>query len=66
MESITLEGQGLQVLKLLAAGLKDEAIARQMSTTTRTVRHRVQDVLTALNAKSRFHAGVEASRRGWV
>ncbi|MFE9204553.1 LuxR C-terminal-related transcriptional regulator [Micromonospora sp. NPDC007230] len=66
MDEIALEGQGLQVLKLLAAGLKDEAIARQLNTTTRTIRRRVQDVLTALHAKSRFHAGVEASRRGWV
>jgi sugar-specific transcriptional regulator TrmB/DNA-binding CsgD family transcriptional regulator len=66
MDEIALDVQALQVLKLLAAGLKDEAIARQLGTTTRTVRRRVQDVLTALNAKSRFHAGVEASRRGWV
>ncbi|SCL26765.1 regulatory protein, luxR family [Micromonospora pallida] len=65
-DAITLEGQGRQVLTLLAAGLKDEAIARQLNTTTRTVRRRVQEVLTALQAKSRFHAGVEASRRGWV
>ncbi|MCW3814329.1 LuxR C-terminal-related transcriptional regulator [Micromonospora sp. DR5-3] len=65
-DAVTLEGQALQVLKLLAAGLKDEAIARQLNTTTRTVRRRVQEVLTALHVKSRFHAGVEASRRGWV
>ncbi|MET7330311.1 LuxR C-terminal-related transcriptional regulator [Nonomuraea sp. NPDC005650] len=55
-----------EVLTLLAAGLKDEAIARQLDITTRTVRRRVQAVLVALNAKSRFHAGVEAIRRGWV
>ncbi|GHB59050.1 transcriptional regulator [Streptomyces umbrinus] len=65
-DAITLEAQGRQVLALLAAGLKDEAVARQLDTTTRTVRRRVQEALMALNAKSRFHAGVEASRRGWV
>ncbi|MFF2327819.1 MULTISPECIES: TrmB family transcriptional regulator [unclassified Streptomyces] len=65
-DATTLDVQTRQVLMLLAAGLKDESVARQLNTTTRTVRRRVQDVLTALHAKSRFHAGVEASRRGWV
>ncbi|HEX6358660.1 helix-turn-helix transcriptional regulator [Actinophytocola sp.] len=55
-----------EVLTLLAAGLKDDVIARQLAITTRTVRRRVQTLLTALQAKSRFHAGVEATRRGWV
>jgi hypothetical protein len=45
----------------LAAGLKDDAIARQLSTTTRTVRRRVQAVLTARGARSRFSTRV--SRR---
>ncbi|MFC4009605.1 LuxR C-terminal-related transcriptional regulator [Nonomuraea purpurea] len=62
----TLDEPEREVLTLLAAGLKDEAIARQLDITTRTVRRRVQAVLVALNAKSRFHAGVEAIRRGWV
>ncbi|MFE7974030.1 LuxR C-terminal-related transcriptional regulator [Streptomyces shenzhenensis] len=55
-----------KVMTLLAAGMKDEAIARQLGITTRTVRRRVQHLLTALQARSRFHAGVEATRRGWV
>ncbi|MFD8869378.1 LuxR C-terminal-related transcriptional regulator [Streptomyces sp. NPDC059590] len=55
-----------EVMTLLAAGMKDEAIARQLGITTRTVRRRVQHLLAALQAKSRFHAGVEATRRGWV
>lgn len=55
-----------EVMTLLAAGLKDDVIARQIDITTRTVRRRVQALLTALQAKSRFHAGVEATRRGWV
>lgn len=62
----TLAEPERQVLVLLAAGLKDEAIARQLGTTARTVRRRIQTVLTALGARSRFHAGVEAHRRGWV
>jgi DNA-binding NarL/FixJ family response regulator len=61
-----LEGQARQVLTLLAAGLKDEAIARRLGTTTRTVRRLVQEAMTALDARSRFNVGVEASRRGWI
>ncbi len=61
-----LSDEEWQVMTLLAAGLKDEAIARQVNITTRTVRRRVQALLAALQAKSRFHAGTEAARRGWV
>lgn len=61
-----LEEGELEVLKLLATGHKDEAIARQLGTTSRTVRRRVSNVLDALLARSRFQGGVEAQRRGWV
>ncbi|MEQ4720625.1 helix-turn-helix transcriptional regulator [Nonomuraea sp. B19D2] len=65
-QPVSLDQPEREVLTLLAAGLKDDVIARQLDITTRTVRRRVQAVLIALNAKSRFHAGVEAIRRGWV
>lgn len=55
-----------EVMTLMAAGFKDEAMARHLAVTTRTIRRRVQAVLTALNARSRFEAGVEAARRGLV
>ncbi|MFF3371384.1 TrmB family transcriptional regulator [Streptomyces sp. NPDC002680] len=61
-----LSAEEREVMGLLAAGLKDEAIARGTGTTTRTVRRRVQALLTALQARSRFHAGSEPARRGWV
>ncbi|KRV48580.1 hypothetical protein AQ490_24570 [Wenjunlia vitaminophila] len=64
--TVGLSEEERKVLTLLAAGMKDEAIARQLDITTRTVRRRVQNLLTALQARSRFHAGVEATRRGWV
>ncbi|WP_433528316.1 TrmB family transcriptional regulator [Micromonospora sp. CA-263727] len=62
----SLTGPELKVMTLMAAGFKDEAMARHLDVTTRTVRRRVQAVLTALNARSRFEAGVEAARRGLV
>lgn len=52
------------VLHLLATGLKDEAIARQLGTSMRTARRRIAGVLGALGVTTRFQAGVEAARRG--
>jgi DNA-binding CsgD family transcriptional regulator len=55
--------QNLQVLKLLAAGAKDETIARQLGVSLRTVRRRVAEQIGELGATTRFQAGVEAARR---
>ena len=55
-----------QVVSLLAQGLKDDAIARKTATSVRTVRRLVAAATAALQAESRFQAGVEALRRGWV
>lgn len=55
-----------KLLALLAAGLKDEAIARHMHITTRSLRRRMTKLMDALNARSRFQAGVQAGARGWI
>jgi DNA-binding CsgD family transcriptional regulator len=52
-----------QVLRLLAAGAKDETIARQLGLSLRTVRRRVAEQIGELGATTRFQAGVEAARR---
>ena len=54
------------VLQLLASGLQDEQIARRMGVSLRTIRRRVADLLTETGADTRFQAGVEAARRGWL
>lgn len=54
------------LLDQLARGAKDEQIARTLGLSLRTVRRRVADLLDELGADSRFHAGVEAVRRGWL
>ncbi|GLW05570.1 LuxR family transcriptional regulator [Microtetraspora sp. NBRC 13810] len=56
----------IQVLRLAAQGLCDETIARHLGVSVRTVRARFADAMTELGAQSRFHAGVEAARRGWL
>ena len=55
-----------QVVTLLAQGQKDEAIARRMGVSVRTVRRLVSEAVDALHAQSRFQAGVLAAHRGWV
>ncbi|MDF9717935.1 helix-turn-helix domain-containing protein [Nocardioides sp. ChNu-153] len=54
------------LLQLLATGAGDEQIARSLGVSLRTVRRRVADLLIELGADSRFQAGVEAARRGWL
>jgi len=54
------------LLNRLAAGDKDEQIARLLGLSLRTVRRRVAEILDELGVDSRFQAGVEAVRRGWV
>ncbi|MEU6996841.1 LuxR C-terminal-related transcriptional regulator [Nonomuraea sp. NPDC046570] len=60
-------GDGMvQVLRLAAQGMCDDSIARQLGVSVRTVRARFADAMGELGAQSRFHAGVEAARRGWL
>lgn len=54
------------LLEQLASGAQDEQIARRLGLSLRTVRRRVADVMAELGATSRFQAGVEAARRGWL
>lgn len=60
------EGARRLLLEQLARGAKDEQIARTLGLSLRTVRRRVADLMDDLGAGSRFQAGVEAVRRGWI
>jgi hypothetical protein len=53
------------LINLLASGMKDEAIARQLGVSGRTLRRRIAQVQEQLGATSRFQAGLQAGRRGW-
>jgi DNA-binding CsgD family transcriptional regulator len=54
------------LLTLLAKGAKDDQIARALGVSVRTVRRWVATVMADLDANSRFQAGVEAARNGWL
>lgn len=59
-------GHDPRLLALLAAGAKDETLARQLGRGLRTVRREVAALLDDLGADTRFQAGVVATRRGWL
>lgn len=55
-----------QVLALLAAGATDEMIGRLLNVSPRTAHRRVRDLAAKLGAETRFQAGVQAVRLGWL
>jgi DNA-binding CsgD family transcriptional regulator len=54
------------LLGQMLAGASDEQIARTLNIGLRTVRRRIAALMTDLGVDTRFQAGVEAARRGWV
>ncbi|WP_069812617.1 helix-turn-helix transcriptional regulator [Streptomyces sp. TP-A0874] len=61
----TGDGQTRLVMRMLAEGATDDQIAHEMSVSKRTVSRTVARVMTELNARSRFEAGVIAARLGY-
>ncbi|MFE7113874.1 response regulator transcription factor [Streptomyces sp. NPDC057654] len=61
-----LDARDRQILTLMASGATDDAIARRLGLGRRTVVRRVSGLLTRLGATTRFQAGVQAARRGWL
>lgn len=55
-----------QILSLMASGATDDAIARRLGVGRRTVVRRVAVLQATLGATTRFQAGVQAARRGWL
>jgi DNA-binding CsgD family transcriptional regulator len=62
---ISLDGRQF-LLEQLMAGATDEVIARKLGIGLRTVRRRIASLMTELGVDTRFQAGVEAVRRGWL
>ncbi|MFJ5230022.1 LuxR C-terminal-related transcriptional regulator [Kitasatospora sp. NPDC088391] len=56
----------LAVLKMLAQGHTDEAIAKRLGVSPRTARRFAANLMERLDARSRFEAGVHAVQDGWL
>lgn len=64
--SAPLDERDQAILGLMSAGASDQAIARNIGVSVRTVERRVRYIMEHLGAATRFHAGAQAVRRGWV
>ena len=64
--SAPLDERDQAILALLASGASDQVIARRRGISVRTVERRVRYIMEHLGAATRFHAGAQAVRRGWV
>lgn len=56
----------LALLRMLASGLTDQTISRHLGMHERTVRRKVAELAASLHAASRFQAGVNAAKAGWL
>ncbi|MEW2265918.1 helix-turn-helix domain-containing protein [Streptomyces sp. NPDC047853] len=61
-----LTGQQSTVVRLLAEGHTDEAIAKRLGVSSRTARRTASELMERLGARSRFEAGVRAVQQGWL
>ncbi|KQY55459.1 helix-turn-helix domain-containing protein [Nocardioides sp. Root140] len=55
-----------QLAALLASGSKDDVLARHLGTSTRTLSRRISELMNRLHVRTRFQAGVQAVRLGWL
>ena len=65
-EAGDLTGRDRDLLGLLAAGSTDQSIARTFGWSARTVHRHVHRLMALVGAETRFQAGLQAARRGWL
>ena len=58
--------QERDMMRLLAAGLNAESVARQLSISERTLRRRMRYLCVRFGVNSPMEAIVTAVRRGWI
>jgi len=63
---VGLNQRDTTIITLMASGVADATIARQVSVSQRTVERRVRALMDQLGAETRFQAGALAVHRGWL
>jgi DNA-binding NarL/FixJ family response regulator len=61
-----LTAREIQILRMVASGLADKAIAEQLGTSAQTVKNHLQATYRKLEARNRTHAVVLALRAGVI
>lgn len=59
---VTIPDDAKEILSLMSAGLTDDAIARRLGVSSRTVARRVGSLMAALNINTRFQLGIKAQQ----
>lgn len=62
----TFDARETTVIRLLEQGCTDDAVARRLGLSDRTVRRMTASLMSKLGARSRFEAGVRAAQLGLV
>jgi DNA-binding CsgD family transcriptional regulator len=68
-EGLSISGRDLrtrEILRMMAAGMKDDTIARILDISRRTVQQHISDVGAQLGARTRFQLAVLAAKEGWL
>lgn len=65
-DELALTEEEVNLLVLIAADLKEEAIARQLGMARRTVQRRTRRLMDRVGASTRVQLVVEACRRSWI
>jgi sugar-specific transcriptional regulator TrmB/DNA-binding CsgD family transcriptional regulator len=65
-DGLALSAEDSRLLSLMRAGLTDEAIAKQLGTSKRTVLRRVRRLMDLTQTETRFQLGCEAAQRAWL
>lgn len=66
LEDGELDDTDRRLLTMLASGMQDDTIARQLHVSTRTVGRTVANLVQRLGVKTRFQAGVYAVRNSLI
>jgi DNA-binding CsgD family transcriptional regulator/sugar-specific transcriptional regulator TrmB len=63
---LAIDPRAAEVLRLMALGIKDDAIARVLGVSRRTVQQTVTDLAARLGARTRFQIALKAQAAGWL
>jgi DNA-binding NarL/FixJ family response regulator len=66
LEVLELTSREIEILRLIADGLKNQEIARRLYLSVHTVKNHVHNILERLGVKSRWSAVTHASEKGWL
>jgi DNA-binding NarL/FixJ family response regulator len=66
LEVLELTSREIEILRLIADGLKNQEIAKRLYLSVHTVKNHVHNILERLGVKSRWSAVTHASEKGWL